>query len=714
MPRFRSFVYNSTFFLNGLLLFLLVMESRLVIPAWLQVAGRMHPLLLHFPIVVLVLYAGWILVGPRQDQEPFYRQLADQLLLLGAFTAALTALVGLLLAQEEGYEASALFWHKWTGAGTSFLSLTAYHFRNHFRSQRVPARLASAGLVGLLLYTGHLGGNITHGADFVLAPLRSGSEPSVALADAVVFTHLVQPVLEEKCISCHSTQKAKGELVMETAELLTQGGKNGVLWDTTQADLGLLLRRVHLPLDDKKHMPPKGKVQLTEAEVLMLESWIRRGASFTMKVHELPTTDPLYAYAAARLQGTSGTSYDFPVADESTLRELTSNYRVITPLFAGSPALVVNFYNPAGFSAQDITALKPIREQVVAMDLSTMPLKDEDVKSLAQFPNLERLILNFTPITGSTLTELKKVPRLKTLSLTGTKVTAAQLRPLSTFPALRTVYAADTDIPPTEFDQLKKQLTSLHWESGFRSDTVRLKLTPPVIENEEQIISGPVPLRLKHAIRGTVIRYTTDGSEPDSVSSPVYKPGITIAKNTQLKARVFKEGWYGSDQAEYFFFQSALRPQRLQLITKPDPQYPAQGSATLMDSVKSEASYKSGQWLGYLNEPMVLGLHFEKPTAVSSITLSTLRQVSNSIFPPEQIEVWGGPNEKQLKVLGTLQPTMPTLETRSVRGLAFECKFDPTTVQYIKVVAKPVGKLPPWHSRRGERAWVFVDELFVN
>ena len=42
MPRLKSLLYNITFFLICLLAFLLVFESQLVVPAWLQVGGRLH------------------------------------------------------------------------------------------------------------------------------------------------------------------------------------------------------------------------------------------------------------------------------------------------------------------------------------------------------------------------------------------------------------------------------------------------------------------------------------------------------------------------------------------------------------------------------------------------------------------------------------------------------------------------------------------------
>jgi hypothetical protein len=44
----------------------------------------------------------------------------------------------------------------------------------------------------------------------------------------------------------------------------------------------------------------------------------------------------------------------------------------------------------------------------------------------------------------------------------------------------------------------------------------------------------------------------------------------------------------------------------------------------------------------------------------------------------------------------------------------FECKFNTTTVNYIKIIGNPVAKLPSWHQGKGEKAWIFVDEVLVN
>ena len=55
----KNIVFNIIFAGNCLLLFLLAAEKYIVVPAWLQVIGRMHPLVLHFPVVLLLLNIAW-------------------------------------------------------------------------------------------------------------------------------------------------------------------------------------------------------------------------------------------------------------------------------------------------------------------------------------------------------------------------------------------------------------------------------------------------------------------------------------------------------------------------------------------------------------------------------------------------------------------------------------------------------------------------------
>src|SRR4029078_2049239 len=152
------------------------------------------------------------------------------------------------------------------------------------------------------------------------------------LEDAEVFKDMVRPVLETKCMSCHNSKKAKGELVMETPELLLKGGKKGKLWDSTEADFGLLMKRIHLPLEAKKHMPPQGKPQLSDEEITILSNWIKTGADFNSKVVDLDENNELRKIAERIFTTIETEEYEFKAADNNKVQQLNNNYRIVYPL----------------------------------------------------------------------------------------------------------------------------------------------------------------------------------------------------------------------------------------------------------------------------------------------------------------------------------------------------------------------------------------------
>ena len=132
--RLRSAGGNIVFVLTIFILFLLVFERQLVIPVWLQPVGRMHPLILHFPIVVILI--AMALEFFRSDfatrkKENFYTDVAGRLLLAGVILTGLTVIMGIFLAREADYNAASLVSHKWTGVALYFLSAIIYRCRNH-------------------------------------------------------------------------------------------------------------------------------------------------------------------------------------------------------------------------------------------------------------------------------------------------------------------------------------------------------------------------------------------------------------------------------------------------------------------------------------------------------------------------------------------------------------------------------------------------------
>ncbi|MCB1226743.1 MAG: hypothetical protein KDK99_13090 [Verrucomicrobiales bacterium] len=101
-------------------------------------------------------------------------------------------------------------------------------------------------------------------------------------ATAVVFRDVVTPILADKCVSCHGPDKSKGKLKLDTYADIRKGGSDGDINVVPgKAAESLMVKRIHLPVDDDDHMPPEDKPQITAGELAVLEWWINQGASET-------------------------------------------------------------------------------------------------------------------------------------------------------------------------------------------------------------------------------------------------------------------------------------------------------------------------------------------------------------------------------------------------------------------------------------------------
>lgn len=717
--RWQSIGSSLLFAGNIFILFLLVFSSRVVLPPWLQVLGRMHPLLLHFPIVLILIAGILTFIRLREPAaQAWKQQLASVLLLAGALSAVVTVIMGLFLSGEEGYNGSGILqWHKWSGVGMCWLASGLYWLGQSNFQRPLLQKSGLLVTMVLLVITGHFGADITHGENFVLAPVTPASQKAAVPFDqALVYEHLVKPVLEEKCMNCHNAGKAKGELAMDLPQQLLKGGKSGKLFVAGKPEMSLLMERLHLPLDAKKHMPPAGKPQLTPEEADLLYYWIKGGADFKTKVAALPAKDSLRLLATALLQPAPAATpvYDFAAADEKLVQKLNNNYRVVYPVALNAAPLVVNCYNKDQFNAKSIEELLPLKKQIIEMHLQKMPVQDADLATIAQFSQLRVLNLSFTNVKGQTLAALAKLPHLESLSLSGTAVTAKELQALKTAPALKELYLWNTALSPAELDQLPATFKQVAIIKGFTDDGKQpLKLNQPLLANTEMVFRSGMELLLKHPIKGVEIRYTTDGSAPDSLQSPLFKDSLSLQDNTTIRAIACKKGWYASDPVQFSFYKSTYKPDSVVLVTQPNGTYAGNGAKTLCDGQKGGVDQGNGKWLGYVKEPMTALLLFKQPVPLQSVSVGILRNINGYIFPPVKVEIWGGTDAQHLKLLKRIIPAAGKKDDPAA-AMDIVGTFPVTSVSCIKLVLDPIEKLPLWHPGKGGRGWVFADEVLLN
>src|SRR5690606_20582752 len=90
--------------LSLFLIFCLVFESHIQVPALVGWLGRWHPLVLHFPIVLLLLCIFLGLTG---------KPIPPNLFTVTVLSTLVTAISGFFLGKEIPAKGDLLVWHQW-------------------------------------------------------------------------------------------------------------------------------------------------------------------------------------------------------------------------------------------------------------------------------------------------------------------------------------------------------------------------------------------------------------------------------------------------------------------------------------------------------------------------------------------------------------------------------------------------------------------------
>jgi uncharacterized membrane protein len=388
-----------------------------------------------------------------------WRGLLPVLWFAGAVTAVLACGAGFLLKAGGGYEADAVAAHQYAGLALAAVAIVV--LLAHRRAWAPHLQTGAVTALALLLFaTGHYGGNLTHGEDYLSQPLyamagsppqKTARKPIANIREALVYRDLVEPVLEQKCWQCHGPRKQKGKLRLDTEHYFRQGGENGQIVVAGNADKSDLYKRLVLPAGHDDRMPPKGKPQLTDDERQLIYWWISQGqADFTKKVSQVTQDDETMVLLASRGAGSAaapapGRPSEIPAVkvgrpDPVVLRELAALGAAITPLTPDHVFLAVNLGNAPHFTDAHMALLQKLHNQVLWLDLAETAITDKALAGIARFSHLTRLKLDNTRITDAGIAHIKSLTQLRALNLYGTQVSDRSVPVLQACKKLESLY----------------------------------------------------------------------------------------------------------------------------------------------------------------------------------------------------------------------------------------------------------------------------------
>ena len=504
----------------------------------LETAGRLHPLVLHLPIGLLLLLA--VLEVPRMlrrgsggDRPP----LVWAAIWLAALGAAAAAFSGWHLAESPDYVADrTLQLHRWLGVGvaaTAGIAAVAWTVR-WTRGYRGFLLLAAATVIP----AGHFGGVMTHGEGFVTAPLRAAmaataaeveeggpvaepdAEPAAegepapvapSAASQASFALNVLPILDARCAACHGDRRRKGGLGLISTAAIAAGGVSGPVVPTmpqatpeavAEAEL---LRRILLPMDDDLHMPPAERPQPTDAEVAVLRAWIAAGApleaAFDLDVavasaepEPEPEPEPTVEPVAEPVAGPEPAVLGPEPAVAAAIAAIEARFATARPIVPGRPGLLVDLsVAPAALTPAEIAGLlEPLARSVVELGLARTEVDDSLATILVRMPFLQSLDLRATAASDTLIASLLNHPRLERLVMAETPAGDAVLAAIADggMPALGTLNLWNSGATPEAVAAVRAARPEVRVIDDSLADIEPIETEPPIALSSDRPLPG--------------------------------------------------------------------------------------------------------------------------------------------------------------------------------------------------------------------------------
>lgn len=260
------------------------------------------------------------------------------------------------------------------------------------------------------------------------------------------------------------------------------------------------------------------------------------------------------------------------------------------------------------------------------------------------------------------------------------------------------------------FDSFLKrlpQLIALYDKLGYNYAThvfdIQAKMAPNFDTNTLDVTLSTID----HAD----IYYTLDGSNPTTASTK-YSGKISIKDNTELKAFAVRSGSKNSKmlQEKIVVNTSTFKP--IQLLTTPANNYSFTGASMLVDGLFGYENYRTGKWLGFQKNDLIAVIDLLRPTSISKAQIRTNVVTGDWIFDASEIRIESSNDGTNFTPVKSEKYNDSHSDNYS-EIVTHTMQFDPVTARYFRVTVQP-SVMPDWHPGKGNRAYIFVDEIVLN
>jgi sialate O-acetylesterase len=247
--------------------------------------------------------------------------------------------------------------------------------------------------------------------------------------------------------------------------------------------------------------------------------------------------------------------------------------------------------------------------------------------------------------------------------------------------------------------------------SSFRTDTIPFyKPAMSIIKSGSS--NNGLSIKLACADNKASIHYTLDGTEP-SFQSPEYGSSIVLDKSVILKTRAFNNGIKSLNKLEFTFDKHLAFGKKVIYKEKFSPKYESSGEFALTDGIRGSTDFHDGFWQGFQQINFEAVIDLEEVKTINKISIGFLKAIGSWIFPPKKIEYFISEDGINYSKLNELINGIPS-SYGDVVSETFSIDANNSKARYIKIAAENAGVCPGWHTGKGDKAWLFTDEIIVK
>lgn len=209
----------------------------------------------------------------------------------------------------------------------------------------------------------------------------------------------------------------------------------------------------------------------------------------------------------------------------------------------------------------------------------------------------------------------------------------------------------------------------------------------------------------------TVVRYTTDGTEP-SQSSAVYTGPISVTESCTVMAKAEVDG---AKTQKYAFEAHKAMGRPVTVTSLPSPSYGGKNvHDILVDGIRGGMVYGNGQWAGWQKKVLDAVVEMDGRTPYSSVTLGMLVVKGDWIYNPASLVV--SISEDGKGFVEVAREEYEPEQQGTPDGLKeYTVSFPETSARYVRVEAAPLEAIPAWHViAAGRPPFIFVDEMMIR